>query len=155
MKKELLIKLIERELSTREISKETNKSQTTVKYWLHKYGLKTNPAYYHLKHKCKCGETDPKNFYGKQKRPCRRCRDLESLEKQKRKRKFAIDLLGGKCSNCGYDIYIGALDIHHNNPHLKDSEFKNMRSWSEEKIKKELEDCILLCSNCHREFHKQ
>lgn len=43
MERELLENLIEKNLSTREISKETGKSQTTVRHWLKKFDLKTNP----------------------------------------------------------------------------------------------------------------
>jgi very-short-patch-repair endonuclease len=42
MERELLENLIEKNLSTREISKETGKSQTTVIHWLKKFDLKTN-----------------------------------------------------------------------------------------------------------------
>jgi very-short-patch-repair endonuclease len=43
MERELLENLIEKNLSTREISKETGKSQATVRHWLKKFDLKTNP----------------------------------------------------------------------------------------------------------------
>lgn len=43
MDRELLENLIEKNLSTREISKETGKSQTTIRHWLKKFDLKTNP----------------------------------------------------------------------------------------------------------------
>jgi hypothetical protein len=32
---------------------------------------------------------------------------------------FAVDYLGGKCFNCKYDRYTGALDIHHLDPAIK------------------------------------
>ena len=34
----------------------------------------------------------------------------------------AIKLLGGKCSICGYDRCVDALEFHHENPEIK--EFK-------------------------------
>ncbi|AEW47723.1 putative HNH endonuclease 2 [Bacillus phage BCU4] len=63
----------------------------------------------------------------------------------------AIEYKGGKCSICGYDRCRWALEFHHINP--EDKEFGisdgNTRSW--DKVKVELDKCILLCANCHRE----
>lgn len=65
----------------------------------------------------------------------------------------AIKLLGGKCSICGYNKCVDALEFHHKNPSAK--EFKlgsgNTMSWKE--YKKEALKCILVCSNCHKEIH--
>ncbi len=65
----------------------------------------------------------------------------------------AIDYKGGKCQICGYDKCVRSLDFHHVDPTKKDfaiSEFKNRKI---EKLKDELDKCILLCSNCHGEVH--
>ena len=63
----------------------------------------------------------------------------------------ALHLLGDKCKKCGYNENIRALEFHH----LGDKEFQIGRimnkSW--DFIKKELEKCIILCSNCHRMEH--
>lgn len=65
----------------------------------------------------------------------------------------AIKMLGGKCSICGYNKCVDALEFHHKNP--KEKEFKlgsgNTMSWEEYKLKK----CILVCSNCHKEIHSK
>ena len=68
----------------------------------------------------------------------------------------AIKLLGGKCSRCGYNKWcVDALEFHHENPNEK--EFKlgsgNTMSWKD--YKKELQKCILICSNCHKEIHSE
>ena len=49
-----------------------------------------------------------------------------------------------KCQKCGYNKYIGALEIHHLNPEEKES--------NHERQKKNLDitNLVLLCSNCHR-----
>ena len=44
MDKELLESLIEQHLSTYEIALKTEKSQTSIRYWLKKYDLKTHIA---------------------------------------------------------------------------------------------------------------
>ena len=65
----------------------------------------------------------------------------------------AIKLLGGKCSICGYNKCVDALEFHHKDPTIK--EFKlgsgNTMSWKE--YKSEALKCILVCSNCHKEIH--
>ena len=67
---------------------------------------------------------------------------------------MAIEYLGGKCQICGYRNCIEALDFHHRDPKEKEfglSQKGLTRSW--EKTRKELDKCILICSNCHREIH--
>lgn len=82
---------------------------------------------------------------------------INAVKKRRKKiRKMAIEILGGKCVNCGYDRCSDALDIHHRNSSEKDfgiSARGYTRSW--EKIKDELNKCDLLCANCHRELHAQ
>jgi len=67
----------------------------------------------------------------------------------------AIKILGRKCSICGYERCVDALEFHHENPHEK--EFKlgsgNTISWKE--YKAEALKCKLLCSNCHKEIHSK
>lgn len=47
------------------------------------------------------------------------------------------------------------LDFHHIDPNKKDFQISQGERYGWEKIKKELEKCIVLCSNCHRDFHYQ
>jgi hypothetical protein len=63
----------------------------------------------------------------------------------------AIAYLGGKCRGCGYDRCPAALDFHHTSPHEKDFSISQQMSW--EKLRPELDKCLLLCANCHRETH--
>lgn len=67
----------------------------------------------------------------------------------------AIKILGNKCSICGYDRCIDALEFHHKNPKEKDFRLGagNTMSWKE--YKREAEKCILVCSNCHKEIHSK
>lgn len=105
-------------------------------------------------HLCKfCGEKNPNKFYGHSKSNCRTCRNQQTIQRGRERRQYGIELLGGKCVICGFDDYIEALDFHHLDPLLKDPNFSSLRGWSKERIKKELETCVLLCSNCHRAEH--
>lgn len=65
---------------------------------------------------------------------------------------MAIEYKGGRCKICGYSKYSGALELHHINKSDKSFGIGDKgytRSW--DKIKQELEKCVLLCANCHRE----
>ena len=65
----------------------------------------------------------------------------------------AIAYKGSKCERCGYDKCMAALDFHHRNPKEKEfgiSSSGHSRSW--ERVRKELDKCELVCSNCHREL---
>jgi hypothetical protein len=66
-----------------------------------------------------------------------------------------INLMGGKCTICGYDKNYASLDFHHINP--KEKEFpldaRHLSNSSITSLLKEAKKCILLCANCHRELH--
>lgn len=75
-------------------------------------------------------------------------------ERRKKLRRLAREYKGDKCAICGYSRCEDALDFHHIDPSKKDFglSLKGLtRSW--EKIKIEIEKCVLLCANCHREVH--
>lgn len=80
---------------------------------------------------------------------------IQAVAKRRKKiREMAIDYLGGKCIFCGYDRCSAALDFHHIDESLKKfglSQDGLTRSW--EKTERELQKCILVCANCHREIH--
>ncbi len=156
MQREYLEELVNKGLSTHDISRCSGKSQTTVRYHLKKLGLKT--IWYEFQKKemfgtraiCKKhGLTE----YSKDK-SCLKC-GVEAVQKRRDDiKKKAVEYKGGKCIKCGYDRYIGALDFHHINPLLKTFSigYKGYtRSW--EKVKEELDKCDILCANCHRELH--
>jgi len=66
----------------------------------------------------------------------------------------AIAYLGGKCNFCGYNRCFSALDFHHIDEKSKSfglSQRGLTRSW--ERTRQELEKCVLVCANCHREIH--
>ena len=67
----------------------------------------------------------------------------------------AVEYKGGECCKCGYNNCIQALDFHHVNE--VDKSFNISRATTKKmpwkKIKIELDKCILVCANCHREIH--
>lgn len=81
---------------------------------------------------------------------------MKSWEKRKIGKRKAIEYLGGKCEICGYCKCDSAFDFHHRDPSLKDKNIANIvhdNSW--DKVTKELDKCMLLCANCHRELHSK
>jgi len=75
-------------------------------------------------------------------------------KRRKKLREMAREYKGGKCALCGYNKSQRALSFHHVDPKRKDFgiSVKGLtRSW--EKIKQEIDKCILVCANCHMEVH--
>ena len=58
------------------------------------------------------------------------------------------------CAICGYNKCISALDFHHINPEDKCFELNktNIILSRAERTAEELQKCMLLCANCHREI---
>ena len=71
---------------------------------------------------------------------------LAIIEKEKQER------LKNGCSVCG--IYHPAiLDFHHLDPNSKDFSIAKSRTKSQKRFIRELDKCVVLCSNCHRVLH--
>mgnify|MGYP003442925438 CR=1 FL=1 len=161
MDKETLIFLVEDNKSTWKIAEELKMSQSTIRYWLKKYGLKTKPVTdINLKNYCCkfCGETNKENFCNKGKgiislTKCKKCHNQFTIERIRNYKKQAIEYKGGKCNICGYDRCQGSLHFHHINPLDKDPNWRQMKNWHFDKIKTEIDKCILVCANCHGEIH--
>lgn len=64
----------------------------------------------------------------------------------------AIEYKGGKCVICGYNKSVRALQFHHVDPSQKDFGISGSTK-SFEKLKPELDKCVLVCANCHAEIH--
>lgn len=105
--------------------------------------------------KCICIQCNRKYIYdhkkGHNKNECNSC----CVTKSKRKTKLkAIEYMGGKCKICKYNKCIASLCFHHKDPSKKDFAISNKgRTIGWEKLKKEIDKCILLCLNCHGELH--
>ena len=157
MDKQKLKYLINQGYSTYNIAKETNIGQTTVRYWLNKFGLNTLRT--DGKYRCKfCGETDKEKFANKGKgvlsrSKCKKCHNQKTIERIRGYKLRAVEYKGGKCNKCGYNKCVGSLHFHHRNPKEKDINWKQIKNWSFEKIKLELDKCDLVCANCHGEIH--
>ena len=83
---------------------------------------------------------------------CKKCLDKKSLNQKRMLKKKAVDYKGGKCSKCSYNRCLGALEFHHIDPTKKDFTITSFRTYNWNKIRKELDKCICVCANCHREI---
>ena len=83
-----------------------------------------------------------------------RCNSCIVNSRRGRVRHKAIRYKGGKCVVCGYAKMCRSLVFHHLDPSDKDFEVSSSTaSLSWERIKSELDKCILVCANCHGEIH--
>ena len=181
MKQEELENYLNRNLSIREIAVESGKSYTSIRHWMKKYGLKPNFKNfknghdYSLRQKMiedkrfcpKCEEyKELEKFFLRRKNNCsgwcRSCFSKATIEKQRKFKAMIVKYKGGKCQNqnCstpgGYSRSINAFDFHHIDPSKKEFNISKVRRCKmNEKIKKELDKCILVCANCHREIHEE
>ena len=81
-----------------------------------------------------------------------------AFKKNLRKEQMVI-YKGGRRSACGieYNGENGCIfDFHHIDPNEKEyrpSTLVSVTDW--EKVKRELDKCVLVCANCHRLIHKK
>lgn len=87
---------------------------------------------------------------------CLKCSKKETArikEKRRSNKIKAVEYKDGKCEKCGIKSkYMCIYEFHH----IEDKDFTiarylHNRSW--DIIKKELDKCKLVCSNCHRIIH--
>ncbi len=78
---------------------------------------------------------------------------IKAVAKRRKKVKIlAVEYKGGKCQICKYSKCVDALEFHHINSSKKSFGIGDKgytRSWNI--VRNELDKCILLCANCHRE----
>lgn len=58
------------------------------------------------------------------------------------------------CKTCG-ENHPACLEFHHLDPENKDNDIAYMvnTGYSIARILREIEKCVVLCSNCHRKLH--
>lgn len=66
-----------------------------------------------------------------------------------------IKLKGGSCNNCGYSNNISALEFNHLCCKTFTIDLRALSNKKWEDLAKEVENCNLLCANCHREYHHE
>jgi DNA-binding CsgD family transcriptional regulator len=130
---EVLVALVERGLSLREMAAQLDRSPATIRHWFRKYGLKTSgmglrrreldvakrAGQRYVESRCKRhGLTrfvlESRGYYR-----CMKCRQARVAQWRRRAKRRLIAAAGGKCVICGYDEFPGALQFHHLDPATK------------------------------------
>ena len=171
MKKEIIQEYINNGLSLNKIAKKTKKSLSTILYWTKKYNLQSKFKSFVNKEKKEYGEfrfcprckkeVATENFYSRRGREnssvyCKVCTTKQTIERQRNIKFKMTEYKGGKCELCVYNKSLAALEFHHKDPSKKDFTIAHAKQTSfNEKIKKELDKCLLVCANCHRETHEE
>lgn len=133
--------LVDEGLTIKEIAAELSIGVDAVKYRIKRDGLQTAQ-----------GKNRSTTGVDKDKR--RRRQVVYNNARRQEFKQRAVAYLGGSCSKCGYARCLKALEFHHMDPLTKDFEVsKDSASRTWEKVEKELDKCILVCANCHREIH--
>lgn len=171
MDKDLLVSCVDQGMSLNQLAKKFGKGQTTVRYWLKKYNLKTHnkafgDGYSYSKrvskdnqYCCSCKvKLTPENAYNRKTKGiysslCKKCHSRSTLKRRLKFKQKCVEYKGGSCIRCGYTKILTALEFHHRNPEDKEINPSKMMNKTPEFIENELDKCDLLCSNCHREVH--
>ena len=110
----------------------------------------------------KCGkEKSIEDFHwrnkekGTRRSECKECHNNHMKKDYIKKKDFVNVAKECGCQKCGYNKCLDALEFHHINPAEKDYAIAQMTHdhRTQEQIENELKKCIVLCANCHREFH--
>ena len=110
----------------------------------------------------KCGQNLPVDQFhwrnkakGTRRSECKSCHTNFMKNKYQEKKNIVQELkMSSKCQKCGENRgYV--LDYHHIDPNQKENTVARMTSnnYTLDKVYTEIEKCICLCANCHREFH--
>lgn len=108
----------------------------------------------------KCNRSLPiTEFYsrgnGRYRSECKECHKNYVKQQYSNKKDFLQNYKASiGCVKCGEKRGC-CLDFHHIDPAIKDETIARMTSNKSniQDILKETEKCVVLCSNCHREFH--
>jgi hypothetical protein len=148
--------------SLREIGLALDRSVTTVRYWLQRWGIPRADA--------RLRRTDPATAPRETMRMCPRhgravyrldgrgtyrcvlCAQERVAERRRRIKQILLEEAGGRCAACGYDRLPAALHFHHLDPSTKEFGLSSRGlSRGLERARKEAKKCVLLCGNCHAE----
>jgi len=166
--KERLEELVDAGMTIAAMAGELERSKSTVRYWLGKYGLRTRhpcrrrsrPAAREAKREgwpstvmlCPThGETEfvieGRGYYR-----CKQCRVSAVTRRRRRVKAILVAEAGGRCALCGYDRCAAALAFHHLDPSQKRLHVSaNGRGVALETLRAEAAKCMLVCANCHAE----
>jgi transposase len=162
--RDVLIGLVDKGLSVRQIGRRLDRGTATVRHWLREYGLQTHrtrrptttdvSAGGVVVRACpRHGQTTFVRRGDGQGWRCLRCRSQAVTRHRQKVKEILVREAGGACAMCGYDRHIGALAFHHVDRVDKRFGLSHMGlARSLERARREAAKCVLLCANCHAEI---
>lgn len=173
MNKELLEQYIVERKTLNEMANIHNVDESTIRYWLKKYNLKSNnkrgPKTTNTNGSCKvCNKSTENNKmycssnckvkqYYINNPDSRLSKNISDKNKVINFKLAALKYCGESCKLCGYNKNISALTFHHIDPNEKDFALGGVRIKKDQLLtieqKSELDKCITLCNNCHTIVH--
>jgi transposase-like protein len=161
LRPEELEPLIARGLSIRQIAAELDRSAATVRHWLNRHGLKTQPAQRARRDGSTAAEVVrdcPRHGWTRFRKVgaqthyrCAQCVIDAVADARRRVRTILIEEAGGTCALCGYQRSHAALQFHHVDRATKAFTLRNGDTRSLARMRAEAAKCVLLCANCHAE----
>ena len=160
--RDLLVALVARDLTVRDIAAEVDRSPATVRYWLQRHGLETTRTARtrrtrgreQARFEDECQVHGRSTFVRRNDggTACLRCRVDRVKARRRRLKQILIAEAGGACVLCGYDRCTAALEFHHRDRATKRFGLgERGLTRSLEVLRGEAAKCVLLCSNCHAE----
>jgi DNA-binding transcriptional ArsR family regulator len=161
LRRDALEALVDRKLTLEEMSRELDRSVSTVRHWLRKFSLQPTRggrrrkttigprlAVFECRHH---GRTEfvleGSGYYR-----CKRCRGDAVARRRRVVKQTLVEEAGGACVVCGYSRWLGALQFHHVDPGSKEFHLAQRgHSRSIARSRAEIRKCVLLCANCHAE----
>lgn len=104
------------------------------------------------------GKFDITHFYtrgNKKHTECKTCFNARCLKIKKDNKIMAAQTFGNICYDCKEHYPLEIFDFHHLDPKTKDFNWSYLKARRQSDIIKELEKCVMLCTNCHRLRHKE
>jgi transposase len=165
--REQLTPLVEAGMSIAEIALALGRGKAGIRHWLDKFGLKTH---WRTAARLRAGEREareagltravvscphhrptehilePRGYYR-----CGACRQQAVIRRRRKAKAILVREAGGRCQLCGYDRSQAALQFHHLDPAAKEFGVARRGARGIDRLRAEIQKCILLCSNCHAE----
>jgi transposase-like protein len=161
---EALRLLVAGHYSIREIAEAMDRSTATIRHWLAKLGLTTDPRQSSpaARRAAEAGLTEVTLYcsvHGITRHVrrdsgfrCALCRSGHVTERRRRVKRLLLEEAGGACVICGYDRCVAALHFHHLDPATKSFTLAVTGvTRSLEAARAEARKCVVLCANCHAE----
>jgi hypothetical protein len=161
--RELLEALVSEGATLREIATALDRSTATIRHWLARWDIERAdsrrrtplPPDAPRDREMPCPRHGVTQFRIDHRRTyrCLRCRQEHVAERRRKVKRTLVAEAGGKCSACGYDRCVAALQFHHVDPGEKSFSLSSKGiTRGIARAREEARKCILLCANCHAEL---